>query len=113
MTAEQFRRLALRLPQVVEAAHMGHPDFRVANKIFATLAPDDSWGVVKLTPGQQAEFASTDPNVFEPCAGAWGRRGYTKICLKRASKELVCDALLSAWRNTAPKRLLQECDEEP
>lgn len=37
MTAEQFRRLALSLPETSESAHMGHPDFQVGGKIFATM----------------------------------------------------------------------------
>ena len=54
MTAEQFRRLALRLPETTESVHMNHPDFRVrGGKIFATLAyPDETWAMVKLTPEQ-------------------------------------------------------------
>lgn len=39
MTAEGFRKMALSLPETAEAAHMGHPDFRVGGKIFATLSP--------------------------------------------------------------------------
>lgn len=38
MTVEEFRKTALALPDVEERAHMGHPDFRVAGRIFATLA---------------------------------------------------------------------------
>ena len=42
------------LPEATEGAHMGHPDFRVRNKIFASLGvPDKAWGMVKLTPEQQ------------------------------------------------------------
>jgi len=37
MTAAEFRRIALRLPEAIEASHGGHPDFRVGGKIFATL----------------------------------------------------------------------------
>jgi len=37
MTGAQFREMALSFPEAVEAAHMGHPDFRVAGRIFATL----------------------------------------------------------------------------
>ena len=37
MTANDFRRLALALPETAEKAHMDHPDFRVCGKIFATL----------------------------------------------------------------------------
>jgi hypothetical protein len=47
MTANGFRRLALSFPETVEAEHMDHPDFRVAGKIFATLAyPDKTCGMV-------------------------------------------------------------------
>ena len=49
MTAQEFRRLALSLPQVAESAHMGHPDFRVKNRIFATLGyPGRGWAMIKL-----------------------------------------------------------------
>src|SRR4029079_7283254 len=57
MNADDFRRVALSLPEAAEAAHMGHPDFRVSGKIFATLDyPADGWGVVKLTPEAQDGF---------------------------------------------------------
>ena len=44
MTAREFRRIALSLPQASEAAHMGHPDFRVGGRIFATLGYPRSGG---------------------------------------------------------------------
>ncbi|MGQ0552829.1 MAG: MmcQ/YjbR family DNA-binding protein [Planctomycetota bacterium] len=37
MTPDAFRKLALAFPAASEGAHMGHPDFRVGGKIFATL----------------------------------------------------------------------------
>lgn len=112
MTPDGFRRLALELPETVEAEHMGHPDFRVRGKIFATLAPDDVWGVVKLTPDQQAKLLDAEPDVFRPASGAWGRRGTTEIRLRRARRAAVREALVASWRNTAPKRLVQRYDEE-
>ena len=53
MTARDFREIALSFPEAVESAHMSHPDFRVDGRIFATLGPDEDWGMVKLTPEQQ------------------------------------------------------------
>ena len=44
VTAREFRRIALSLPQASEAAHMGHPDFRVGGRIFATLGYPRSGG---------------------------------------------------------------------
>ena len=87
---------------------MGHPDFRIGGKIFATLGPDETWGMVKLTPEQQADFVRAKPKVFEPVSGGWGRRGATKVLLKAATKAAVLPALFAAWRNTAPQRLIDK-----
>ncbi len=113
MTANQFRTLALDLPEAVEGAHMGHPDFRVRGKIFATLGPDESWGMVKLTPDQQALFVRTEPGVFRPVPGGWGRRGATRVRLEAATEPAVRQALVAVWRNTAPKGLAEQFDGEP
>lgn len=106
--AEEFRNMALSLPEALEGAHMGHPDFRVGGKIFATLAPDESWGMVKLTREQQEEFVRDEPEVFQPVNGAWGRRGATHVRLVAATEGAVRPALIAAWRNAAPKRLSQQ-----
>jgi hypothetical protein len=113
MTADEFRSLALSLPEATEGAHMGHPDFRVRGKIFATLGvPDDAWGMVKLTPDQQALFGRTEPKVFQPVPGGWGRRGATRVNLPAATEEAVRQAMIVAWRNTAPKRLASQLDDD-
>lgn len=111
MTADDFRDLALELPGAVEGAHMDHPDFRVGGKIFATLGPKEAWGMVKLTLEQQAEFVEFDPEAFEPIAGAWGRKGMTKVILENAREESTARALDAAWRNTAPKTLIESHDK--
>jgi predicted DNA-binding protein (MmcQ/YjbR family) len=99
MTANDFRRIALTLPGAEEHAHMNHPDFRVAGKIFATLGyPDKSCGMVKLSPEQQHYFSKADPGVFEPVKGAWGRGGATRVHLKAAKKAMLAKALETAWR---------------
>jgi hypothetical protein len=107
MTVEQFRRMALALPEAIESAHMNHPDFRVKGRIFATLAyPNDVSAVVKLTPEQQKHFVSSEPAVFGAVKGGWGRRGATRVHLPDAKIDNVREALVAAWRNTAPKQLL-------
>ena len=105
MTAQKFRNLALELFEAVESAHMGHPDFRVRGKIFATLGPKNAWGMVKLTSAQQALFIAAAPEVFTPANGAWGRQGSTLVTLRTADVATVRRALHVAWRNAAPKGL--------
>ena len=94
MTANDFRKLALGLPEAVEASHMNHPDFRVGGKIFATLGyPSKAWAMVSLTPAQQKALMRDAPDVFEPCAGTWGRRGATGVKLSAADRAAVREAL--------------------
>ena len=109
MTANDFRKIALSLPETEERSHMSHPDFRVAGKIFATLGyPDKTRGMVKLSPEDQHYFSKDHPDTFVPVKGAWGKKGATSVVLKAAKKDVLTKAIHAAWRNTAPKRLLAE-----
>lgn len=107
MTANQFRKLALSLPDVQESSHMNHPDFRVRNKIFATLSyPDEQCGMVRLTPDQQAALLRSAPAIFRPAAGAWGRSGSTIVLLSAAKVSQLRPVMRQAWEhiNTPGKR---------
>jgi len=110
MTIAEFRRIALSMPQATESAHMGHPDFRVKGKIFATLfsRDGDDWGMVKLKPDQQRRFVEANPGVFEPVWGGGGSGGATQMRLGAVDKKTLRDAMFTAWLNTAPKRLVEE-----
>jgi hypothetical protein len=80
MTPNEFRKLALSFPKAIESAHMHHPDFRIAGRIFATLGyPDERSAMVKLSVEEQKEFVRNHPGVFTPVKGAWGRQGATNI----------------------------------
>jgi hypothetical protein len=106
MTEDQFRRLALALPETVESAHMDHPDFRVGGKIFATIPKTGGGrGMVKLPPETQAACLAERPQAFEPCAGAWGRSGCTYVRLAATTASVVRPLLAAAWRGTAPKKV--------
>ena len=97
MNAKEFRAAALKVPGAVESAHMNHPDFRVNGKIFASLGyPDDGWGMVKLTPAQQRVFMKEAPEIFSPCAGAWGKAGSTSVYLASVKKRILAKALRAA-----------------
>ncbi len=99
MTADDFRRIALNLEGTEESSHMGAADFRVGGRIFATLAHErEGFGNLALSPEQQARFVSEQPQVFLPVAGGWGRMGMTHIRLAQASEDLLCGALLAAWK---------------
>jgi hypothetical protein len=118
MRTDVFRRIAVGLEGAVESAHMGHPDFRVGGKIFATLHADNKWGMVKLTPDQQEKFILENPEVFVPENGAWGRAGCTKVRLDSVDEDTLGDALTLAFQNTvrataAPKSKSKKAPKPP
>ena len=97
MTALKFQALALAIPDAVKGAHMGHADFRVGGKIFATLGyPDGDHGMVKLSPKRQKDFIERAPMAFSPCSGIWGKNGSTSVCLAEAKVADVREALAAA-----------------
>ena len=108
MTAQQFRQLALALPGAVESSHMAHPDFRVGNKIFATLGyPDMACGMIRLSPGQQPGVIRAAPEVFRPAAGAWGRSGSTIVQLANARITHLRPILRQAYENVVDRGTLK------
>ncbi len=106
MNLETFRSLALSLPEAEEKSHFGKADFRVRNKIYASL-PDAETAVVKFTPEQQEMLTAAEPSIFAPVKGGWGRQGWTRVSLPNADEAAVKSALTTAWRNVAPKSPLR------
>ena len=108
MIPSAFRRIALSLPDAVEGTHMGHADFRMNGKVFATLGwPDKAWAMVRLPLELQDALVRAAPNAFKPENGAWGRQGSTMVRLAAADEATLKDAIRSAWQRVAavsPKR---------
>jgi YjbR len=113
MTANRFRAIALGMSGAVESAHMGHPDFRVAGKIFATLHPDMKYGMVKLTPDDQERFVRDHPAHFAPENGAWGRQGSTRVTLASVDEETLGEAMTLACQNVARTAALRRRRRTP
>jgi hypothetical protein len=103
MNANDFRRIVLALEKAVEGAHMGHPDFRLDGRIFASLRHDREWGMVVLTPEQQQQFMREHPGVFTPESGAWGRAGCTAVRLESVEEDALGEAATLAWQLAASK----------
>ena len=99
MNGADFRRIALSLPDTAEGSHFGNPDFRAGGRIFATLSQErQGYGVLLLSPEQQAGMVEDAPEVFSPVPGGWGRQGSTRVCLEAATPDIVEASLRTAWR---------------
>jgi len=90
--------MALALPDAVAGEHQGHPDFRVAGRVFASLHPDGGQAMVRLSPGAQQQVLRAHPGAFFAANGAWGRAGCTMARLTDLDEAVLRDALTEAWQ---------------
>lgn len=103
-TVARFRKLALAFPDAVESSHHGAADFRLNDRIFATLAyAAKGLATLKLTAEQQAEWIAEAPQHFEPAPGGWGRMGMTLVRLD-APLEVIEGALRVSYDNVLDKQ---------
>jgi len=103
LTVAAFRKLALSLPEAIEAPHFDLASFRSKGKIFATLSEKEQRAMVKLTPEQQEMMTAAEPKVFQRIPNAWGDKGATWMHLKAADRTTAESALRAAHANGAVK----------
>ncbi len=96
VTDTQMREFALELPEAQEMSHFGHPDFRVKNRIFATLWPAQRYAVLRLTKEDQGAALLSNPQIFTIPPGA-GRGGWTRVDLSRVEEGEFRLLLRKAW----------------
>ena len=112
VTIEQARQLALSLPEVEEKSHFHIPDFRVKNKIFATIHTDKNFMVVSLSKIDQSVFCSYNKEIIFPVPGGWGLKGATFFNLKKIKKSMLKDALTTGWKRVAPPKMVEKYFEK-
>ena len=101
ISVESVRVLALGLPHAVESSHFAQPDFRVRNKIFATLPHAVDVVCLKTTPANLDALVASDPETF---SNEWRGR-WLHVRLDRVTEPMLEDLLIEAWSLVAPKAL--------
>jgi hypothetical protein len=99
VSPDEARRLALALPDAVEADHHGRPSFRVGGKIFATLWDAGHLNVMLDEPGIRTAVEAA-PDI---CSELWwGKRlSAVQVNLGCADAALLADLLADAWEYKA------------
>ena len=92
-----FKKLALSFPDAVELPHFEKTSFRVGNKIFATLSIETKLAVIKLSEVDQSVFCAFDKDIIYPVENKWGKQGWTVIRLEKVRKDMLRDALSTAY----------------
>jgi predicted DNA-binding protein (MmcQ/YjbR family) len=102
---ETFTEMALSFAGIEQTVHFERTGFKVIGKrMFATYLQKDNTANIFLTPEEQAIFGQIDSENIYPVPNKWGEKGATTFELNQVAKELVMEALLSAYNEVVKSR---------
>ncbi len=107
---KRLRKLALSLPGATETTTWGHPNFRIANKIFAGFGQQDGQWCVggKVGKTRQCELLKDPRYLYSDYVGRFGWVSF--ILAGRIDWAEVSGLLLTSYRLIAPQRFLKQLD---
>jgi hypothetical protein len=93
-----FQAMALSFPHTEQVPHFNRIGFRITGKrMFTTYLEKDNTANIFLTPVEQKLFCKIDKTNIYPVPNKWGEKGATTFELNGIAKEVVMEALLSAY----------------
>ncbi len=106
LTQNQFVEMALSFPGTEQKPHFERLGFKVLGKrMFATYLASDHTANIFLTPVMQTAFLSLDEEGVYPVPNKWGEKGATTFDLNLVPREVVQEALTSAYKDARkPKK---------
>jgi len=93
-----FQQMALSFPHTEHVPHFERLGFKIIGKrMFATYLEKNNTANVFLTPAEQKLFCKIDKANIYPVPNKWGEKGATTFELSAVSREILMEALLSAY----------------
>ena len=109
ITEQTFTTMALSFSGTMQTAHFDRIGFKVVGKrMFATYLDKNNTANVFLTPEQQIAFCKMDAENIYPVPNKWGEKGATTFELDQVAKEVLMQALLSAYSNVVKPKAAGE-----
>ncbi len=97
MTVMEARSIHLSFEGAYESEHMGHPDFRVANGIFATLWPTQNRSVLRLPRHLADTLAQDKPDTYRVVSRSEGM-GWVSVHLPNADVDEFRELARESWQ---------------
>jgi hypothetical protein len=109
ITEDTFTEMALSFPGTEKTPHFERIGFRITGKrMFATYLSANNTANVFLTPSEQKLFCKMHPAGIYPVPNKWGEKGATTMELAKLPRELVMEALLSAYNEVVKRKNKRE-----
>lgn len=104
-TENQFIKMALSLPGTEQVTHFDRIGFKVAGRrMYATYLADDHTTNIFLSVKDQAFFCNRHDEGIYPVPNKWGEKGATTFDLQLVPREIVMEALLTAYDATVKRK---------
>ncbi|MFI5154002.1 MAG: MmcQ/YjbR family DNA-binding protein [Chitinophagales bacterium] len=98
ITGKQFLQMALSFPGTETTPHFDRTGFKITGRrMFCTHLEKNNTANIFLTPKEQKVFCQIDSKNIYPLPNKWGLKGATTFELNAVEKNLVMEALLSAY----------------
>ena len=93
-----FRDMALSFPHTEQVPHFERVGFKIIGKrMFTTYLEKNNTANIFLTPAEQKLFCKIAKTNIYPVPNKWGEKGATTFELNSVSREILMEALLSAY----------------
>ncbi len=98
ISMKSFQDMALSFPNSEQVPHFERLGFKViGRRMYATYLDKDNTANIFLTPAEQKLFCKMDKKAIYPVPNKWGEKGATTFELNTVARELVMEALISAY----------------
>jgi hypothetical protein len=97
--------MALSFPGTEQTPHFERIGFKVTGKrMFATYLSENNTANIFLTPEEQRVFCKMSAGNIYPVPNKWGEKGATTFEISILPKELIMEALLSAYNKVVKSK---------
>lgn len=97
MTETDFTAAALSFNGTETCKHFNRIGYRIKGKrMFATYLNENNTANIFLTPKEQKVFCQINESIY-PVPNKWGEKGATTFELDNVSREIILEALFSAY----------------
>lgn len=104
MHSEEFKNLALSFPGIISQPHFDRTAFKIEGKrIFATLHEKNESANILLSLPEQKLFSEINQLIY-PIPNKWGTHGWTTFEIKNLERDVVFEALRSAYEEVLKKK---------
>jgi hypothetical protein len=105
ISMKEFQSMALSFPHTEQVPHFERIGFKIIGKrMFSTYLEKDNTANVFLTTKEQKLFCKIDSTNIYPVPNKWGEKGATTFALNAVSKEILMEALVSAYNGVLQQK---------